>query len=125
MLSLSKQPPTLRYRTEHRGHIGSYHHQPTVTLTLILAVSMLAPMAVRAPKVTKSRIDALLVARGLVASRQQAQAALLAGAVRVGGEPFTKPSGLVSESATIEVLHRPAYVGRGGDKLAHALQTFD
>ncbi|HEY7467078.1 MAG TPA: TlyA family RNA methyltransferase [Dehalococcoidia bacterium] len=73
----------------------------------------------------RSRIDALLVERGLVESRQQARAVLLAGEIRVDGAPVTKPGSLVSPGASIEVLQRPAYVSRGGDKLEHALRTFD
>jgi 23S rRNA (cytidine1920-2'-O)/16S rRNA (cytidine1409-2'-O)-methyltransferase len=73
---------------------------------------------------TRTRIDALLVERGLVASRQQAQAILLAGDIRVDGEPVTKPGALVAPTATLEVLQKPQYVSRGGDKLAHALATF-
>jgi 23S rRNA (cytidine1920-2'-O)/16S rRNA (cytidine1409-2'-O)-methyltransferase len=72
----------------------------------------------------RSRIDALLVERGLVESRQKARAVLLAGEIRVDGEAVTKPGSLVPNEATIEVLQRPAFVSRGGDKLEHALQTF-
>jgi 23S rRNA (cytidine1920-2'-O)/16S rRNA (cytidine1409-2'-O)-methyltransferase len=72
----------------------------------------------------RSRIDALLVERGLVESRQQARAVLLAGEIRVDGAPVTKPGSLVPPGASIEVLQRPAYVSRGGDKLEHALRTF-
>lgn len=72
----------------------------------------------------RSRIDALLVERGLVESRQKARAILLAGEIRVDGAPVTKPGSLVPNEAAIEVLQRPAYVSRGGDKLQHALRTF-
>jgi len=73
----------------------------------------------------RSRIDALLVERGLVESRQQARAILLAGEIRVDGAPVTKPGSLVASTAAIDVLQRPAYVSRGGDKLEHALRTFN
>jgi 23S rRNA (cytidine1920-2'-O)/16S rRNA (cytidine1409-2'-O)-methyltransferase len=66
----------------------------------------------------------LLVERGLVESRQQARAVLLAGEIRVDGAPVTKPGSLVAESAQIEVLQRPSYVSRGGEKLEHALDVF-
>jgi 23S rRNA (cytidine1920-2'-O)/16S rRNA (cytidine1409-2'-O)-methyltransferase len=66
----------------------------------------------------------LLVERGLVESRQKARAVLLAGDIRVDGAPVTKPGILVSSGAAIEVLQRPPFVSRGGDKLEHALQTF-
>jgi 23S rRNA (cytidine1920-2'-O)/16S rRNA (cytidine1409-2'-O)-methyltransferase len=72
----------------------------------------------------RSRIDTLLVERGLADSRQQARAALMAGDIRVDGEAVTRPSQLVPETATIEVLRRPAYVSRGGEKLEHALRVF-
>ncbi len=74
---------------------------------------------------TRTRIDALLVERGLVESRQKARAILLAGDIRVDGTSVTKPGILVSNVAAVEVLERPAFVSRGGDKLAHALKTFD
>ena len=72
----------------------------------------------------RSRIDALLVDRGLVESRQQARAALLAGEIRVDGATITKPGSLVLTTAAVEVLQRPAYVSRGGEKLEHALRVF-
>ncbi len=73
---------------------------------------------------TRTRIDTLLVERGLVESRQKARAILLAGDIRVDGAPVTKPGIMVSNVAAVKVLERPAFVGRGGDKLAHALKTF-
>jgi len=73
----------------------------------------------------KSRLDNLLVARGLAASRERARALILAGRVRVGGAPATKAGLLIAEDASIE-LETPdhPYVGRGGLKLAHALDVF-
>lgn len=73
----------------------------------------------------KVRLDTLLVQRGFVASRERARAIILAGHVRVGGAPATKAGMLVAEDATIE-LDTPdhPYVGRGGVKLAHALDVF-
>jgi 23S rRNA (cytidine1920-2'-O)/16S rRNA (cytidine1409-2'-O)-methyltransferase len=73
---------------------------------------------------TRSRIDLLLVERGLVESRQQARAALLAGAVRVEGAAVTRPGLMVAQGATVELSRRPAYVSRGGQKLAAALDAF-
>jgi 23S rRNA (cytidine1920-2'-O)/16S rRNA (cytidine1409-2'-O)-methyltransferase len=78
----------------------------------------------RSANSVRSRIDLLLVERGLVESRQQARAVLLAGEIRVNGAPVTRPAELVAPTASIEVLQRPAYVSRGGDKLAHALTRF-
>jgi 23S rRNA (cytidine1920-2'-O)/16S rRNA (cytidine1409-2'-O)-methyltransferase len=73
---------------------------------------------------TRSRIDVILVERGLFPSREQARAALLAGEVRVSDQPVTKAGQLVDEAAPIEVAERPRFVSRGGDKLAGALDTF-
>ena len=74
---------------------------------------------------SRSRIDTLLVERGLVESRQQARAVLLAGDIRVDGATVTKPGVMVPSGAALEVQQRPAYVSRGGDKLAHALHVFE
>jgi 23S rRNA (cytidine1920-2'-O)/16S rRNA (cytidine1409-2'-O)-methyltransferase len=73
----------------------------------------------------KIRLDALLVERGLVASRERARALVLAGQVRVAGQPVTKAGASVPTDAdvTLDVPDHP-YVGRGGVKLAHALDTF-
>jgi 23S rRNA (cytidine1920-2'-O)/16S rRNA (cytidine1409-2'-O)-methyltransferase len=73
---------------------------------------------------SRERIDALLVDRGLIESRQKAQALLLAGEVTVDGRVVTKPGTLVAPAAAIDIAARPAYVSRGGDKLAHALEVF-
>jgi 23S rRNA (cytidine1920-2'-O)/16S rRNA (cytidine1409-2'-O)-methyltransferase len=81
-------------------------------------------MVPTATHVRKERIDSLLVSRGLLESRQRAQAALLAGEVKVEGRLVTKPGALVDASAAIELLQRPPYVSRGGEKLAHALDVF-
>jgi 23S rRNA (cytidine1920-2'-O)/16S rRNA (cytidine1409-2'-O)-methyltransferase len=86
---------------------------------------MLACMAESKRAGTRTRIDALLVQRGLVESRQRAQAALMAGDVRVDGVAVTKAGSLVAPTANLEVMQRPAYVSRGGDKLEHALRVFE
>src|SRR3712207_5377101 len=72
----------------------------------------------------KSRLDALLVERGLFPSREQARAAVLAGDVTVGGRPATKPGVSVSADAELAVARRARFVGRGGEKLEHALARF-
>lgn len=73
----------------------------------------------------KIRLDQLLVARGLAQSRERARALLLAGDVSVNGRPLTKAGTLVDAAAEI-VLRQPdhPWVGRGGLKLAHALEVF-
>ncbi len=74
---------------------------------------------------TKRRIDATLVDRGLFPSREQARAAVLAGEVRVRGEVVRKAGEMVAEDAVIEVAERRRFVSRGGDKLAGALEVFE
>jgi 23S rRNA (cytidine1920-2'-O)/16S rRNA (cytidine1409-2'-O)-methyltransferase len=73
----------------------------------------------------KVRLDQLVTERGLAPSRERARALILAGQVTVGGEPVTKAGAQVDDAAEI-VLATPdhPYVGRGGLKLAHALDTF-
>lgn len=71
------------------------------------------------------RLDMLLVARGLAASREHACALIMAGQVFVGEELVTKAGTSVSQTAQIQ-LREPdhPYVSRGGVKLAGALDTF-
>jgi 23S rRNA (cytidine1920-2'-O)/16S rRNA (cytidine1409-2'-O)-methyltransferase len=71
------------------------------------------------------RLDTLLVDRGLVASRERARALILAGQVRVNGQVASKAGTAVSLDAEITVAAPDhPYVGRGGVKLAHALERF-
>jgi 23S rRNA (cytidine1920-2'-O)/16S rRNA (cytidine1409-2'-O)-methyltransferase len=74
--------------------------------------------------VPKTRLDNLLVARGLADTRSKAQALVMAGSVRVAGQPATKPGAMVDESAEIDVTAALPYASRGGYKLAHALDSF-
>jgi 23S rRNA (cytidine1920-2'-O)/16S rRNA (cytidine1409-2'-O)-methyltransferase len=73
----------------------------------------------------KKRLDLLLVERGLAASRDRASALILSGVVIVNGQPAQKAGTPVAEDAHV-TLKEPdhPYVGRGGIKLAHALDTF-
>jgi 23S rRNA (cytidine1920-2'-O)/16S rRNA (cytidine1409-2'-O)-methyltransferase len=71
------------------------------------------------------RLDQLLVERGLTASRERARALILAGQVRVKNAPARKAGDLVSPDDPIELVEPDhPYVGRGGVKLAHALDAF-
>jgi 23S rRNA (cytidine1920-2'-O)/16S rRNA (cytidine1409-2'-O)-methyltransferase len=72
----------------------------------------------------KTRLDRALVDRGLVESREKAQALIMAGEVRVDGQKASKPGQSVAPEASLEVLARPPYVSRGGLKLAAALRHF-
>jgi 23S rRNA (cytidine1920-2'-O)/16S rRNA (cytidine1409-2'-O)-methyltransferase len=73
----------------------------------------------------RTRLDLLLVARGLTPTRERARARILAGDVLVDGTAVTKAGTLVDEMAAI-VLRQPdhPWVSRGGVKLAHALDVF-
>ena len=74
---------------------------------------------------SKQRLDTLLVERGLVASRERARALILAGQVLVAGRPGGKAGEMVTEDADVSlVVPDHPYVGRGGLKLAHAIETF-
>jgi 23S rRNA (cytidine1920-2'-O)/16S rRNA (cytidine1409-2'-O)-methyltransferase len=69
----------------------------------------------------RERLDALLVARGLFATRAQARTAIIAGEVRIGDHIADKAGTAVDTDADIVVAARRRYVSRGGDKLDHAL----
>ena len=73
----------------------------------------------------KTRLDVLLVERGLVGSRERARALILAGDVRVNGQVASKAGTAVPADADVSLATADhPYVGRGGLKLAHALDTF-
>jgi 23S rRNA (cytidine1920-2'-O)/16S rRNA (cytidine1409-2'-O)-methyltransferase len=73
----------------------------------------------------RSRLDTLLVQRGLAESRERARALILAGQVEVAGDPAAKAGTMVPDDAEVRVLGPDhPWVGRGGVKLAHALETF-
>jgi 23S rRNA (cytidine1920-2'-O)/16S rRNA (cytidine1409-2'-O)-methyltransferase len=71
------------------------------------------------------RLDLLVVERGLAPSRERARALILAGVVRVNGQTATKAGTPVPAGAELS-LDQPdhPYVGRGGVKLAHALDVW-
>ena len=62
----------------------------------------------------KTRLDRLIVDRGLAESREKAQALIMAGEVRVNGQKAAKPGQPVESDCHIEMLSRPPYVSRGG-----------
>ena len=73
----------------------------------------------------KTRLDVLLVERGLAPSRERARAIVLAGQVVVNGQVVSKAGTPVAQEATLALLQPDhPYVGRGGLKLAHALDEF-
>jgi len=73
----------------------------------------------------RQRLDLLLVDLGLAESRERAQALILAGQVEVDGRRAVKAGDRVDPSSRLRVLGPDhPYVGRGGVKLAGALDRF-
>lgn len=75
-------------------------------------------------RISKERLDRLLVTQGLVASREVAARTILAGGVIVDGAIVDKPAKLVPLDARIEIEKPAPYVSRSGEKLAAALEAF-
>jgi 23S rRNA (cytidine1920-2'-O)/16S rRNA (cytidine1409-2'-O)-methyltransferase len=76
-------------------------------------------------KTAKTRLDLLVVERGLAESREKAQAMILAGEVRVNGSRSEKAGALIANDARIEVSGTSGkYASRGGLKLEGALEDF-
>jgi 23S rRNA (cytidine1920-2'-O)/16S rRNA (cytidine1409-2'-O)-methyltransferase len=73
---------------------------------------------------TKQRLDLALVERGLVESREKAQALILAGEVMVNGQKAYKAGHAVPADAQLQVKQQLRYVSRGGLKLEGALAAF-
>ena len=69
----------------------------------------------------KTRLDQLLVTRGLADTRSRAKAAIAAGTVSVDGVPAKAASQAVSDDAVIAYADAHPWVGRGALKLDHAL----
>ena len=70
-------------------------------------------------------MDKLILARGLVGSRSEAENWIRLGRVRVGGQTAAKPGLFVDESAPIELAVSERYVSRAGLKLAGAARVFN
>jgi 23S rRNA (cytidine1920-2'-O)/16S rRNA (cytidine1409-2'-O)-methyltransferase len=81
-----------------------------------------------AVRLSRQRLDQLVLERGLAGTRSQAHALLLAGRVRVGagdgGRTDRKPGDLVDALIALELVARAPFVSRGGEKLAAALDAF-
>ena len=74
----------------------------------------------------KQRLDRLLVEQNLAPSRERAQAFIMAGKVRVDGQPEEKSGRMISRESHLEVLDMDQpYVSRGGVKLQSALEYFN
>ena len=72
----------------------------------------------------KVRLDELLVARGLAASRAQAKALIMSGRVLRGTERLDKPGKEFTTDIELIVEQPPRFVSRGGEKLAAFLEKF-
>jgi 23S rRNA (cytidine1920-2'-O)/16S rRNA (cytidine1409-2'-O)-methyltransferase len=72
----------------------------------------------------KIRLDELLVARGLAASRAQAKALIMSGRVLRGTERLDKPGKEFADDIALTVEQPPRFVSRGGEKLAAFLEKF-
>jgi 23S rRNA (cytidine1920-2'-O)/16S rRNA (cytidine1409-2'-O)-methyltransferase len=79
---------------------------------------MAAKPAIRS---ARTRLDALLVERGLATSREHARALILAREVLLDGAPAVRPAEAVKAGVEVTVRAGAPYVSRGGEKLAHAL----
>ena len=79
----------------------------------------------RRADVLRRRLDTELVRRGLVSSRDRAQAEISAGRVMVRGVPATKAARMVDADDPVALQGpRPRFVSRGGEKLDAALDRF-
>jgi len=78
-----------------------------------------------AARPSKTRLDRLLVERGLAPSREKAQAMILAGQVLVNGQKVEKCGASVEVEAELRMVGEPLkYVSRAGLKLEAALDHF-
>ena len=73
----------------------------------------------------KVRLDQLLLQRGLVASRSQAESYIRLGKVQVAGKAIAKPGYFVDPAAKLELLQDEQYVSRAGLKLASVAKLLD
>lgn len=74
---------------------------------------------------TKIRLDNLLVQKGMVATRSQAESWIRLGQVLVNGETITKPGYFASPDARVELKAKEQYVSRAGLKLASVAQLLN
>ena len=75
-------------------------------------------------KSAKTRADLLMVDQGLAETRERAQALIMEGLVYSPAGKVLKPGTALPGDLPLEVRGRLPYVGRGGLKLAHALDRF-
>ncbi len=74
--------------------------------------------------IARTRLDELLVVRGLSPTRAQAKALIMAGRVRHGTERLDKPGKEYAANYELSIDQPPRFVSRGGEKLAAFLERF-
>ena len=78
----------------------------------------------RPKRAQRRRLDQLLVDRGLAESRERARALILAREVTVAGDVARRAAAPFALDVELSVRRPPRYVGRGGEKLEHALERY-
>jgi 23S rRNA (cytidine1920-2'-O)/16S rRNA (cytidine1409-2'-O)-methyltransferase len=73
----------------------------------------------------KTRLDQLVVDKGLAESREKAKRLILAGQIEVDGQPAPKPGHPVAPDHTITLKEAERFVSRGGEKLEGAMEAFE
>lgn len=73
----------------------------------------------------RSRLDTLMVARGLAPTREKARAWVIAGLVASEGRRLDKPGMQIPAETPLEVAPGRRFVGRGAEKLGPALVRFE
>lgn len=71
-----------------------------------------------------TRLDQALVERGLCDSRERAKRLILAGQVRINGQPARKPGDRIKPADELALEAPEKFVSRGGYKIEHALDHF-
>jgi 23S rRNA (cytidine1920-2'-O)/16S rRNA (cytidine1409-2'-O)-methyltransferase len=98
---------------------------PTTRRAGTVVISAFASDPAVATRMGKQRLDLVLVDRGLAPSRERARALILAGQVTVDGQVVSKAGAPVAAGARVALaVPDHPYVGRGGVKLAGALDAF-
>ena len=123
--------PFLRLPTKHSNHAKKNSPQWRTTHFADFASNLeLYTLNFKLSRVgkqhLKKRVDLLLVERALVASREKAQALILAGKVFVNGDRVEKAGKLIQTTADLHIVEKDhPYVSRGGVKLESALKRFN
>lgn len=74
----------------------------------------------------KKRLDEILVQNGFFETKSKAQAAILAGKVKINNEKITKAGFQIKEDEKLDILvEKNPYVSRGGFKIEKALKAFE